>query len=194
MRTLYPAIARVTRSGPLATYPCLYWPYAKLFKTGPHPDLIPWSLPTPETDLVIEEPGSSANHSLAAYFLKHNPNAKLATLTHCAAPVRYAAKRQIPCIVLVRDIIGYVESSTARFSHLYTRNGAVRCYTSFYKGVLPVLDRVVIGRFAEVTANPAKVIEEVNRKFGTDFHVGDGVLPRIRGTANKADDGYDTVS
>lgn len=189
-RWIYPLISRVTRTGPVSRYPALYFPYARWFKTGPHPDLVPWALPDERTDLVVEEPGSCANHSFALYFRKHNPDARLATLTHSAAPVRYAARRGIPCVVLTRDLLGYVRSSVERFPHLYTPALAARCYTSFYRSVLPVVDRVVVAPFHEVIADPRRVIRQVNEKFGTAFHEGDGVLPHVRGTAETPDAGY----
>tara|TARA_R110002096_G_scaffold101316_6_gene224018 strand:- start:1551 stop:2180 length:630 start_codon:yes stop_codon:yes gene_type:complete len=187
---LYPFISRITRGAPLSHYPALYWPYARWFKTGPHPDLVPWSLPNPDTQLVIEAPGSCANHSLAVYMLAHNPAIRLATLTHSAAPVRYAAAHGIPCLVLVRDEPGFIRSSTMRFPHLYTRRTAARIYRSFYRSVETVKHHPVMARFEEVTANPCSVIAAVNARFGTDFNVGDGQLPHIRGTATDPDAGY----
>jgi len=187
---LYPLISRITRGAPVSHYPILYWPYAKWLKTSPHPDLMPWSLPGPETDLVIEEPGSCANHSLAVYIRAHNPDIRLATLTHSAAPVRYAAAHGTPCLVLMRDEPGFIRSSTSRFPHLYTRRTASRIYRSFYRSVETVKHYPVTARFEEVIRDPRGVIAEVNERFGTNFNAGDGDLPRIRGTAADPGAGY----
>jgi len=190
LKLTYPLISLVTRCGPISRYPALYFPYARLFKTGPHPDLMPWSLPDANTQLVIEEPGSCANHSLATYVKKHNPDLRLATLTHSAAPARFATRHGIPCIVLTRDILGFVCSSVSRFPHLYSPRVAARIYTSFYKSILPVIDRVVVAQFQDVIRDPREVIRAVNGRFSVEFNLGDGALPHIRGTAEMPNDGY----
>ncbi len=186
LKLAYPWIARATRCAPLSTYPALYFPYARVFRRPSPVPFTPWSLPDGTTNLVIEEPGSCGNHSMAAYFRKHNPEMKLATLTHCAASVRYAVAHDIPCIVLTRDILGYIHSSVSRFPHLYTPRVAVMCYASFYKSILNVMDRVVVARLHDITKDPRPTLQAVNDKFGTTFNIGDGVLPKIRATAEAA--------
>lgn len=190
LKLTYPLISLVTRCGPISRYPALYFPYARLFKTGPHPDLMPWSLPDASTQLVMEAPGCCANHSLAVYLKRHNPGLRLATLTHSAAPVAFAARQGIPCIVLSRDILGYVRSAVSRFPHLYSPRVAARIYTSFYTSVLPVIDCVLVADYRDVIHDPSGVIRAVNRGFGLELDPGDGALPHIRGTADVPNHGY----
>jgi hypothetical protein len=42
-------------------------------------------------------------------------------------------------------------------------------YRSFYEGVLPVADRVMIATFEEVTGDMGEVIRRANARFGTSF-------------------------
>ena len=180
LRWVYPLIARVTRCSFVAKYPLLYFPYCRLFRRQNPPPVLPWSLPDANTDLVIEEAGACGNHSLAAYFKAHNPDRNVATLTHGAAPVRYAAKHGIPCIVLTRDIFGYVESTTTRMPHLYTQQLAVRVYTAFFLQIQDVLGNVLVVRLHEL-ANPQRIIARLNHKYRTTYNEGDGDILHIRG-------------
>jgi len=140
-------------------------------------------MPDKSTDLVIEEPGACGNHSLATYFEQHNPGKKLATLTHAAAPVIYAARHGIPCIVLTRDIIGYVDSCTDRHPAWFSEWMAVEFYCSFFRSVMPYRWGFVTATLDEIAEDPRNVMAKVNVRFGTEFDTGNGVLPRIRHTS-----------
>ena len=178
--SLYPTIARITRASILARSPFLYFAYARWFKPKLEQWKHQWSLPDRNTDLVIEEAGACGNHSLAAYFEQHNPGKRLATLTHAAAPVIYAARHGIPCIVLTRDIVGYVDSCTGRMGDWYTPAMATMCYCAFFKAIMPYRGGFVTATLDMIASDPRNVIARVNDRFGTEFDIGNGVLPRIR--------------
>ena len=193
LKHLYPLISLVTRQRPLAAWPWLYFPYAKMFrrfKPGAH-NVAQRCLPDENTNLVIEGPGSGGNHSFAAYFRKWNPSERVSTLTHCAATVRYAVKRGIPCVVLSRDIMGYINSHTKRFPHLYTPGVAARCYTSFFLSVWDYRAGFVLAQLHEIIDRPDMVIRQINAQFGTVFNAGDGLLPRIRVSEGDPNHGYE---
>ena len=183
MARLYPLIAMVTRASILARSPALYFAYARLLKPQFESWKHPWSIPDEHTDLVIEEPGACGNHSLATYFDRHNPGKRLATLTHCAAPVIYAARHGIPCIVLTRDIMQYVDSCTGRHPAWFSADTSVRNYCAFFRAVMPYRKGFVTATLDMIAADPRNVIAGVNERFGTQFNVGNGVLPHIRHTS-----------
>ena len=193
LKMLYPMISLVTRQRPFAAWPCLYFPYARMFRRfrpGKH-NRARRCLPDRQTELVIEGPGSGGNHSFAAYFRKWNPVARVSTLTHCAATVRYAASWGIPCVVLSRDIMGYINSHTKRFPHLYTPGVAARCYTSFFLSVWDYREHFVLAQLHEIIDRPDEVMRQINAHFGTVFNVGDGLLPRIRVSECDPNHGYE---
>ena len=181
--SMYPVVSRITRTSLLASSPMLYRIYARWLRPEFGHGMHPWSVPDKHTDLVMEEAGACGNHSLATYFERHNPGVRLATLTHCAAPVIYAVRHGIPCIVLTRDIVGYVDSCMSRMSDWYTPAMAMRCYCSFFRAVMPYRNRFVTATLEDICEDPRNVMTNVNVKFGTEFNVGNGMLPRIRHTS-----------
>jgi hypothetical protein len=85
----------------------------------------------------------------------------------------------LPALVLVRDPEDAVLEFVIRKPSLSLPQ-AIRGYVRFYKPLLPHLDRVVVGAFADVTSDFGKVVRRVNERFGTTFvefkHTDENVL------------------
>lgn len=182
---LYRLIQPITKASILARSPALFFFYARHFKPGDF-----WILPDEQTDLLIEAPGHCATHSFVAYVQKHNPNLRISHTCEVSATVKYCLARNIPVIVLTRNVMDYVRSATTRFS-MISRSNALRCYTAFYKDVLPLREHLVVADFPEVIHHPREVLERLNEKYGLELNTGDDELPWIRrlqdhGTEEKA--------
>ena len=87
---------------------------------------------------------------------------------HAPANVLLAVRYALPTIVVIRTPVDAVLSEVIRQPRKRLRRGLLE-WNSFYATVRPVLDRVVVADFATVTTDYAVVIDEVNRRFGTNF-------------------------
>ena len=163
--------------GPIPRYPFLYWPYIKFFR----PTWI-WTrypgkeLPDHTTELMLASPGHCASHSLLKYLKKHNSQRNILLATHAPAPVRYAVKARIPCIVLSRDMHDYVNSSC---HHKGDKIGA-HAPMVFWVGIVHYSEGFILGKYEEIIRDPRPLIRRVNQKYGTDFNEGDGDMEWIR--------------
>jgi hypothetical protein len=142
------------------------------------------------TELVIEGFPRSANSTTAHGFmaLQDRPVA-LAHHKHHVAQILRAVRWHIPAIVLVRDPADTIVSLLALAEEGRVRTGqtgrgnaltfsdAAWAWLCFYRAVLPIRDKVVVARFADVTRDLAGVIAEVNMRHGTAFRTGP--LPRL---------------
>jgi hypothetical protein len=121
------------------------------------------------TELVLEGFPRSANTFAAVAFQSAQPRpVRLAHHLHARGQILRAVGAGIPAIVLVRDPAEAVASLVMRAPHLTLRD-ALRGYARFYTPLIRCRDDVVIGRFADVTSDFGRVIDEVNARFGTRF-------------------------
>lgn len=141
----------------------LFVPFYRAF--GKHKQL----LVGPDTDIVIDGfPRSANTFSVVAFEHAQSRPVSVAHHLHVAAQILYAVDKGIPAIVLLREPGDAVASLVTRHPETPIA-GALREYIWFYKAVLPVADRVVIGHFDEVTNDFGAVIARVNEKYGTAF-------------------------
>jgi hypothetical protein len=120
--------------------------------------------------IVIDGFPRSANTFSSRAFLSVNPGVTASHHMHAPANVLLAVKFEVPTIVVVRSPVDAVMSEVIREPRKRLRRGLLE-WNSFYTTALPVLDRVVVGEFSTVTSDYSVVIDEVNRRFGTDFVV-----------------------
>lgn len=118
--------------------------------------------------IVIDGFPRSANTFSSRAFLSVNPGVAASHHMHAPANVLSAVRRGLPTIVVVRPPVDAVLSEVIREPRKRLRRGLLE-WNSFYSTVLPVLDRVVVADFSTVTSDYSVVIEEVNRRFGTNF-------------------------
>lgn len=124
---------------------------------------------TRETKLVIEGcPRSGNSYALAAFRYANGPAVKVTSHRHSPTAVRTGLRRGIPVMVIIRHPRATIASGLQYYPD-QPPQWAIEVYRSFYEGVLPVADRVMIVTFEEVTADMGEVIRRANARFGTSF-------------------------
>ncbi|HZP90909.1 MAG TPA: hypothetical protein VFC04_07940 [Actinomycetota bacterium] len=122
-----------------------------------------------DTQIVIEGfPRTGTSFAVAAFDIAQDRSVRIACHVHAPAQVLEGVRRGLPALVIAREPEDTVLSFVIRNPHLGLRQ-ALRGYLRFYEPLLPVRDRVVVGRFDEVTTDFGAVIRRVNERFGTDF-------------------------
>lgn len=125
------------------------------------------------TELVIEGfPRSANTFAMLAFEQAQRADGRkplrIAHHLHAPAQIIQAARRRIPCLVLIREPVGATASLIAR--HPRTPVGAALAYyASFYETVARYRSSYVLGPFEEVIGNYGAVIERLNERFGTRF-------------------------
>ena len=124
---------------------------------------------TPDTELVIEGfPRSSNSFAHAAFRYAQRRPVGTSHHTHLPGQVLRAVRLGVPTLLVVRRPEAAVSSLLVAGPHLRAR-GLLREYIGFHRVVLPVLDGVVVASFEAVTSDFGRVVDELNRRFGTSF-------------------------
>ena len=122
-----------------------------------------------DTQIVIEGFPRSANTFAAVAFQMAQPRQlKMAHHIHDAAQVIEGVRLSIPVMVLLRNPIHAVRSLVVRNPEIDPTQ-AFQNYISFYRAVEDVAQNTVVAHFDIVTTNFDIVIENINRKFNTNF-------------------------
>jgi hypothetical protein len=141
----------------------LFYPLFKL-KKKPQARLI-----ERDTQLVIEGLQRSGNTFMVAYFKLTNPEVVVSSHYHFLSQVSVAVKRKLPVIVLVRNPKDTIPSFMMRDPAVSPKY--ILKYTKlFFQALQKYKDRVVISDFTETITKPHRVIEKINKKFGTNFN------------------------
>ncbi len=123
----------------------------------------------PSTRVVIEGFPRSANSYTFLAFRRSNPGVRVGHHLHTPLQVIWAARLRIPCAVLIRPPVDAVASVLVMDRGRISDTAAYRSYIHFYSRALRVRDKVVVAPFDEVTTNPARMVERINARFGTEF-------------------------
>jgi hypothetical protein len=135
---------------------------------------------TKDTRLVIEGCPRSGNSYALAAFRHVNEGVKVSSHRHSPTAVRTGLKRGIPVMVIIRHPRATITSGLQYYPD-QPPAWAIQVYRSFYEGILPVADRVMIATFEEVTGDMGEVIRRANARFGTSF------VPYERSDESEAD-------
>lgn len=76
----------------------------------------------------------------------------------------------VPCAVLVRRPLEAITSLVIFERGRLADAVALRGYIGFHRAVAPHRDRIAICDFDELLADPAVLVERINRRYGTGFH------------------------
>lgn len=148
----------------ISLYPSVYIPLVRQVR----PDFVVGD----DTDLVIEGFPRSGNSFAEAAVRWSQPRAlRLAHHCHAAAQVIEAARRGIPCIVLIRDPADAVTSLLLAQPAIFTPKSALKEYKLFYEAILPIRQRYVLADFRAVTKDFGRILAVANEKYGTRFRV-----------------------
>ncbi|MBW1741771.1 MAG: hypothetical protein JRJ42_11720 [Deltaproteobacteria bacterium] len=168
----YPLLLYMQRemSAFLSRFPVLFMPMVRLFLILQKQKFkMPHILVSNDTELVIEGYPRSANtFAVVAFELAQGRPVSIAHHLHLPLNVVLAAKRNLPCLVLIRDPDEAVLSLTVGFLKTGIRQ-ALREYVRFYKRIKPYREHYVVASFEEVTQDFGLVIRKMNRKFGTNY-------------------------
>jgi hypothetical protein len=147
----------------LSAKPALFIPAYRLF--GKKRQLLVGQ----DTEIVIEGyPRSANSFAVVAFEMAQQRPVRIAHHLHAAAQVLAAARRQLPCIVLVRNPFDAIASLLVRERGLQPAR-AIADYVTFYGAVEPVRDCCVVAAFERVTTRYDAVMRDVNAKYGTAF-------------------------
>lgn len=167
----YPLIhARRKISAFFSRFPTLFMPLARLVLIIQKQKYkIPHVLVSNDTELVIEGyPRCANSFAVSAFQMAQDRPVKMAHHLHLPINVILAAKRNIPCLVLIRHPAECVLSLAVSYLKSDVRQ-ALKEYVRFYKQIRLFRENYVVASFEEVTDNFGFVIRKVNHKFGTDF-------------------------
>lgn len=137
-----------------------------------------WKKVSPQNDICIEGFPRSANSFFSAIFRIHNPTAKCAHHMHAPMQVIKAIEYDIPCILLIRKPIDAIASVLVVDRSLSIRL-AIQSYINFYEWVWPVRESIVIADFKDATQHPQRIVETLNQRYGTSFHMKP-ITPTVR--------------
>lgn len=122
-----------------------------------------------DTEIVIEGfPRSANTFAVAAFNLAQERPVRIARHLHAPAQVIAAVRMKIPTLVLIRQPKDAVISLLVREPHISVEQ-ALKDYIRFYSSILSYKKKYVTAHFEEVTQAFDRVIERVNRQFGTNF-------------------------
>lgn len=123
------------------------------------------------THLVIEGYPRSANtFALAAFTVAQSKTYRIAHHLHVPAQIIQAARWNIPTFILIRKPVDAVISCAIRSSEIPVRQ-LIEDYNHFYNRIWPYREMYVTAPFELVINDFGKVIQQVNKRFGTDFEM-----------------------
>ena len=170
----------------------LYWSgmtaahYPFLFKLKALRNDIKVRSVTTDTNLCIEGFQRSGNSFLVSVIGSWNKDIKIASHLHSAAQVKKAIALNIPTILLIRHPLDSIASLITMNEDL-SIGLALKCYTRFYKSIIPIRDQVVIAPFQTTTTVPHQLIQETNERYRSNFdhkELGEASIKLIIDDAN----------
>ncbi len=151
-----------------------------LFRMLPLAEKNRWKKISPEKDICIEGFPRSANSFFSRAFRMYNPTVKAAHHMHAPLQVIKAIEYGIPCVVLIRNPIDAIASVLVVDRALSTQF-AIQSYINFYERIWPVHNNVVLSDFKDTTQYPHQVVERINQRYDTSFHM-EPITPEVRDT------------
>lgn len=147
-------------------YPSIFFPLYKILAPNTH---IKECLLDDKSELVIEGfPRSANTFSVVAFRQAQGRHVRMAHHLHVEAQIIEGVKRNIPVIALIREPKDSIRSLMVMYPGINVDKELSR-YIEFYQRVERVKSKIVVGRFEDVISNYAKIISEVNYKFGKNY-------------------------
>jgi hypothetical protein len=123
----------------------------------------------PDTDLVIEGfPRSANTFAVTAFQLAQTRPVHVAHHLHSSGHVIAASSRGVPTLLIVRTPRDAVVSSVLRKPALDLA-AVARRYATFHEPLTPLVGRIEVAGFEQVTSSFGAVIDRLNRRYGTGF-------------------------
>jgi hypothetical protein len=145
------------------------------------------------TQLVIEGfPRSANSFSVFAFSNAGAGNLSIAHHVHSPSQIISAAKFALPAILLIRAPRDSVAAGLNKIA-THTTGDLLRAYAVYYRTLRPLREHYVIAPFETVTTDFGRIIDAVNRRFGTSFDTIDGDRHRSLSKAFLAQEKLDAV-
>ncbi|SNS55797.1 hypothetical protein SAMN05421640_0654 [Ekhidna lutea] len=109
---------------------------------------------------------------------------------HKISQIILGVKRGLPVIVLIRNPEDAIASLKIRHPE-FTYRTMLKVYIFYYSKVIELKNNVIIADFDQVINNYSSILEQVNRKFGTNFSMFEATpenLKKIKETISQLDD------
>jgi hypothetical protein len=140
---------------------------------------------TKDTDLVIEGfPRSANTFSVLAFDSAQTNPVQLAHHLHAASQIIPAAKDNKPILLIVRQPEDAVASFMIMNDNLKPHD-ALKYYVSFHRKLLPYADRCAVASFESVIKEYNKVLENLNKKYETNFEIFEPTPENTEACLNK---------
>lgn len=144
----------------LGKYPWIFFPLYNLI--GKKNELAV----SKKTDVCIEGYPRMANTFFVVGVRKTiKRNILIAHHLHVPAQIIKAVKNDIPAILLIRSPIEAISSHILRNSRLSYRD-AIEWYISFYKPLIPLIDKILVIDFTSIVNEPQNLIEKAIKFCG----------------------------
>ena len=122
-----------------------------------------------DTKIVIEGYPRSANSLLVdCFIISQEYRVRVASHSHHWGQVIDGVRKGLPVVVTLRNPVDAATSLLLRRTEICD-DTAMTGYEVFHRKILPYKDRILFVTFEEVTASPARVVEQINERFGTDY-------------------------
>jgi hypothetical protein len=123
-----------------------------------------------DSEIVIDGPPRSANtFAYAAFKFAQGREMRIAHHLHVPAQIIRAVDLGVPAMALIREPTAAIRSLKLIFPYIDENNG-LRNWMAYFGHIEPLMDKVVLADFNDVTTDFGTVIDAVNARFGTSFH------------------------
>lgn len=166
-------------------YPWLCVPFVSLMaRARNNKGLTPVSW---DVELVIEGfPRYANSFAVTAFEFMQERRVRISHHFHMAGNVIYAARRNIPVLLLIRDPVEAVPSYMLYESA--DAGVALDYYINFHSRVLPYSDKLCIADFNEVIEDFGAVVERLNRKYGLEYRPFENSEENVRHCFQKCEE------
>jgi hypothetical protein len=161
--------------------------------THPWRILFPKKFGTPLTQsiaIIIEGYQRSANSfSVNAFLLLQgdDPDLKVAYHLHAPTHMRQTLKLKVPILIVMRDPDGAILSQLMKAPFRDVRT-AYKGYIDFYNCILPLLNKVVVATYDQVTTDFGALIEKLNDDYNTEFRLFEHTENNVQDVFPRLDD------
>jgi hypothetical protein len=147
----------------IGLFPIFYYPY-RWAKSGQRPAIL-----KKQVEFVIEGyPRSGNTFAREAFGYAQKRSVIVASHSHSPAQVKFAVKKRLPLLILIRNPTDAVISTVIRNPDKSIKQ-SLRHYSNFYSTILPLRQSFLIGTFEELCSDFGALVERVNLRFQVEF-------------------------
>jgi hypothetical protein len=164
---------RLLWSVKLKSYPAIFRPIAHLRENAKR------RVVRRDSDIVIEGFWRCGNHfALYAFMVAQQRPVSVAHHYHAPAQLMLAARWGVPAVLLIREPVEAVASTTVFLQQTDPRP-LLKFYNSFHERLGAYVDRLVVSDFPVTVGDFGAVIAAVNAKYGRDYKLFDGTPEQL---------------